>query len=308
MEFDRQLLPERIIICLRAWCFTINNPTNDDYEKITNLDSRYYIFQLEAGDSGTPHYQGYAYLNYGTTMQALSRLLPRANLRAARGTAEENRRYCTKEPRLDGPWENGDMPAQGRRTDVHEFLTAIKEGLDDYQLSDMYPQQYVKFTRSIDRLRTARLKRLQNIRLRERLNSGRMDIPVTVLWGPTSTGKTRHVYMHNDPDDIYQMQFGDGTSGSLWFDDYEGESVLLIDDFYGQIKFSYLLRLLRPYKNRAQTKGYFTYPVFKKVYITSNEHPDSWYPKVRDNNPEAWRALRARYTEIVEVTSIQALI
>ena len=48
----------------RAWCFTINNPTH----KVLFPDGlpdgiKYIVYQLERGEQGTPHLQGFIQLS-----------------------------------------------------------------------------------------------------------------------------------------------------------------------------------------------------------------------------------------------------
>lgn len=97
---------------------------------------------------------------------------------------------------------------------------------------------------------------------------------VHIIWGDGGTGKDQTVYdLHGD--NVYELQ--KDASGAVWFDGYQGEDILLISDFYGWIAYSTLLNLTagRPY--RLNTKGGNCLGLFKKVYITSNDHPDTWY-------------------------------
>lgn len=93
-----------------------------------------------------------------------------------------------------------------------------------------------------------------------------------VLWGDTGSGKTRAAYEF-DPD-LWMVPHSDGQ---LWFDGYVGQSTILIDDFYGWIKYGFLLRLLDGYKFDLQIKGGFTRKMWKTVIITSNKPPEEWY-------------------------------
>jgi len=43
----------------RAWCYTINNFTEEDRDGLRALTCAYNIFGYERGDEGTPHLQGY---------------------------------------------------------------------------------------------------------------------------------------------------------------------------------------------------------------------------------------------------------
>lgn len=64
----------------------------------------------------------------------------------------------------------------------------------------------------------------------------------------------------------------------MWFDGYQGQHTLILDDFSGDYcAFRYLLRLLDKYKLKVEIKGGFAWAVWTTVVITSNIHPVGWY-------------------------------
>lgn len=71
------------------------------------------------------------------------------------------------------------------------------------------------------------------------------------------------------------------TNNGVWFDGYIGQKVLLIDDFYGSIKFHDMLEYMDGYKFQVPIKGGFVWKAWDKVYITSNKHPNEWYANYR---------------------------
>jgi len=81
--------------------------------------------------------------------------------------------------------------------------------------------------------------------------------------------------MYSQLENIFKID-GDDT---LWWDGYQGQKILLIDDFYGTIKYGKLLNILDIYPLRLPTKGGHTYANWEKIYITSNDKPDKWYQK-----------------------------
>lgn len=119
----------------RRMCFVWNNPTNQlTFEEGPEGKVRYLVYQYEIGESGTPHYQGYAEFKGMTTHQQASRWLncPGAHWELCIGSQEENIHYCTKPHEgcecencssamlledggvLDGPWIHG-IPAKTGR-------------------------------------------------------------------------------------------------------------------------------------------------------------------------------------------------
>jgi len=100
----------------RAVCFTLNNYTEDEFEALRKRleeDCRYYVIGREVAETGTPHLQGYAYISGPRAFSSWKRVLgDRAHIESAKGSAEQNREYCTK----DGDFvEFGEAPISQKR-------------------------------------------------------------------------------------------------------------------------------------------------------------------------------------------------
>jgi len=116
---------------------------------------------------------------------------------------------------------------------------------------------------------------------------------VKILWGPTGTGKTRSVYDFHDHDSVYKHDGGD------WFDGYQGQEVVLFDDFSGSdFKLTYLLKLCDRYPMRVPVKGDFVHFRPKVIYFTSNVDPDEWY---KNAISEHRAAFFRRVSEIIKM-------
>ena len=90
---------------------------------------------------------------------------------------------------------------------------------------------------------------------------------VYLLWGTSGAGKTRYVHdMWGE--EVYTL----AGQKPLWFDGYDGQKVLLIDEFEGVEEFgrSNLLKCLDIYPYYAPVKGGFVCAQWEKVYITGN--------------------------------------
>ena len=107
-----------------AWCYTINNYTEEDRDAVRNLPCVYNVFGYERGAEGTPHLQGYIHFKNQKTLSAVKKLLPRAHLEPRKGTIDQAVDYCKK----DGDFEEfGDKPmsqkekgdANRKRYNVH---------------------------------------------------------------------------------------------------------------------------------------------------------------------------------------------
>lgn len=123
----------------RNVCFTVNNPESDSRIDWPDYVS-YGVYQLERGENGTLHWQGYAELSVRQTLSGLKKWLPTAHFEKRMGTDVQARDYCMKrdETYVDGPWEHGTfVPAantQGKRTDLQCFLEALDGGATKQEL------------------------------------------------------------------------------------------------------------------------------------------------------------------------------
>lgn len=86
----------------RKWCFTINNWNEEIYDTVLDfcLKSKQYICAKEiAPTTGTPHLQGYVEFKNAKRFSTVKRCLggDMASVRKARGTALDNKVYCSKE-------------------------------------------------------------------------------------------------------------------------------------------------------------------------------------------------------------------
>lgn len=94
----------------KRWCFTLNNPTEDEKLDIAthgeeiSVDPDYSAFSYlvignEVGDNGTPHLQGYFWLRDKKRLASIKRLpgFGRCHLEVARGTHKQASDYCKKD-------------------------------------------------------------------------------------------------------------------------------------------------------------------------------------------------------------------
>lgn len=286
----------------RNWVFTRNYKTEDppsgpviDFEP---LNARYLTYQYERGEeTGVVHIQGLVCFNNPRTFLGVQRVLPQGcYIDVMKGTFQQAKEYCQKaETRIEGPFEYGSPLEQGKRNDletVKELLINEDASLDDIMID--FPKVYARYRNYCKDVYSYVLKK----KAKDRYTNVKHKT-VIVLWGKAGTGKTSSVYIQHGLESVYSLNIGDGSGGnSVWFDDYQGEPVLLIDDFYGQLRYSLLLRLLDIYPLRVQQKGSYTYINFDTIYITSNEHPNCWYETVPNTD-----ALFRRFTRIEEMKS-----
>lgn len=245
----------------RNWLFTLNNPSSpmvpEEWKTVPGVKAC--VWQLEkAGTTGTPHLQGYLQLEKAWRLGRLRQLCPGAHWEPRCGTHDQARAYCTKEDtRQMGPFEYGTSTRQGQRSD----LLGAKAILDGGgTISDVANEHFGVF-----------LRYHRGLHLYASLRRRPRDFKTTcvVIHGPTGTGKSS--YVREYAPDAYWMPRGE------WFDQYDGQSVVVIDEFYGWMPYDTLLRLVDRYPMLVPFKGGFTSFVARKVYIISNKAPTMWY-------------------------------
>lgn len=134
----------------RRWCFTINNPTPEDDPN--TWDVQYVKWQLEKGELGTPHYQGYAEFEKVKRLAACKKINARAAWFKCNGTQEDNIKYVSKpEGRIDGPWELGEKKDQGKRSDLEGACeTAMEQGMKAVMRD--HPAECAKYYKNLEKM------------------------------------------------------------------------------------------------------------------------------------------------------------
>lgn len=181
----------------------------------------------------------------------------KAHVEIARGSVRDNVAYCSKsEGRLDGPFEFGTPPAgQGHRTDLDEAAELASRG----RFTDIRPAVYVRHWKGLHALRA-----LVNLP-RER------ELKVSCYYGGAGVGKSRRA--RAEAPDAYWKPSGE------WWDGYAGEHTVILDDFHPSSQaVQSVLRWLDRYPLRVPVKGGFVSAEWDTVIITTNIHPESWYP------------------------------
>lgn len=241
------------------YVFTINNPTQHEFD---NVDSniRFAIWQLERAPSGTEHWQGYIEFFKQIRVNACCKSLGgRAHVEPRRGSQQQAIDYATKSStRIGGPWRIGEPAVlqPGRRTDYLEVAQEVVGGASLASVASSAPGVFVRYSRGLERLAFYSYKPAWR------------SVKCFFLCGPPGTGKTSFVYDTFGYENVYVM-----AGGKLeWFDGYQGQDVLLIDEYSGGIESQALLRLLDGHPYQMPVKGDFVWARYTRVFITANEH------------------------------------
>jgi len=103
-----------------------------------------------------------------------------------------------------------------------------------------------------------------------------------VYYGPTATGKSRRAW-HEAGLDAYGKD-----PRSKWWDGYQAQTSVVIDEFRGSIDISHLLRWLDRYPLCVEVKGSSVPLCATSIWITSNLAPSMWYPDLDAQSLDAF--------------------
>jgi len=279
----------------RSYVFTLNLPlitTNDQAIEIGDLlEARLnnnkvakFVFQLERGGRNErAHLQGWIYMANACTYKAVHKLFEGKDwqpwVKKARGTPEQCWDYCTKNStRVHGPWSKGDKPdGQGKRNDIKEFAMAAK-GLGDgtvtiKQLQEEHRTIEARYMKYWDRV-IAREQPTRNF-----------ETECTLIYGPPATGKTHRIadivtgMGYDLKQDVYYLPVREDSKGVQWWDGYEGQPIVVIEDAEPNfMSRGYFLRLIDKVPLQVQAKGGHKNFLARHVFVTSNYNSEGLFP------------------------------
>lgn len=240
---------------------------------------RYCCFQREiCPDTKRQHVQGYAEFRENMRTNQVSKLLGGCHVEPRGGTRKQARDYTRKpESAISDSWEEHGVwrpDVNGKR----KLRDMLKTDMTLAQLIEEDPFAFVCHHRG--------LKALYQYRLEKKAKKWR-SVEVLVYVGKTGTGKTRKAV--EEPDHFIMP-----CSDKMWLDGYQDQRTLIIDDFYGNIKYSLLLRVIDGHEIQLPVKGGFVWCLWTKVIFTSNSLPCTWYSNVLDTD-----ALMRRINQVI---------
>lgn len=267
----------------RNWCFTcwdtneLNNILKDD-------KSHYVIYGEEiCPNTNKLHYQGYAEFDNKVSIGN------KGHLKKIAKTTHWERRYSTQKQAIDyckkdGKWfERGQPSHQGERTDIMELKECIDKGAKLSEVADQHFEYFLKFNKGI----------LMYMNLKPKVRTWKTECQIMV--GPPGCGKsikcpTQNAFWLNRP-----------TNSNIWWDGYNGEEDVVLDDFYSWVPFDLLLRILDRYPLNVEIKGGVVPFLAKRVWITSNQRINEWYSIEIRSNSDRWNALLRRIEYYIDL-------
>lgn len=290
---------------MKYWCFTQNNPTEEDVPPNVWPDVEYVVWQHEAGQQGTEHLQGYVVFVGKKRLQWLkNNCCARSHWEPRNGTHEQAKAYCMKEESRipgdgHGPWTYGNEAAvptkKGERTDLKRVFELLSSGAKESDIMtnpDLFPV-WARYYRAIERFELMSEVKRSWITF------------TTVYWGTSGCGKTRRAH--------YEASLkADGTVGepyyvlrkpagnAVYWDGYKGEKHIIIDEFYGWIPRTMMQVICDRYPAIIDTKGGARNFLATKIWITSNEEPKDWWHRAGLGAME--RRLTGDHGQVIHMT------
>jgi hypothetical protein len=270
-----------------AWCYTYNNPTAPIPFNVHQM--LYHVYGDEVGESGTRHYQGFIVFKNRKLFTQVKELCPEAHWESTNGTYQQAADYCKKDSQFV---EEGTLPEQpqkkgskagGKATkDKWRFISDSAKKGDLHLIDAEHPKQFVNSYRNLVAIRKDFTTRLP-------------DLPgVCGVWyyGKPGVGKTRLCSLKYPNAYLKRM--------NKWFDGYNNEKVVVLDDFGLDHKFMgyELKKLADRYCYMVEVKNASMY-IRPEICVVTSQYKieDVWA-----DDQETKNALQRRFVQ-VEITS-----
>ena len=250
----------------------------------------------EIGAEKTPHTHLYVAFSNAVEFSTIHQRFYGAHIEPAKGSHRENRDYIRKE----GKWlnsekhetnlpetfeESGELPEETKKeSQSAEIYNMIVNGADNAEIIQAYPT-WMKNIKSLDQARQTVLEKKYRSEFRK--------LTVNYLWGKTGVGKTRSVLEQFGYENVYRV-----TNYSHPFDSYNGEPVILFEEFRSDLPLKDMLKYLDGYPLMLPCRYSDKVACFNTVYIVSNISLEAQYPNVQREEPESWKAFLRRINGI----------
>lgn len=292
----------------RKWQLTINNPAEKGITHETLKESLakfsgmlYWCMCDETGSEGTYHTHVYFVLRTPTVHTVVDNRFPNIHRENVKGTSQQNRDYVRKDgekygKQPDGSYhytdgsgkvhtgvnyastfeEWGEMPQerQGKSKDVEKIYALIKDGASNLEIIDAVPSGM---------LNIEKIERTRSMLRDTQFASSWRELQTTYIFGRTGAGKTRSVMDRYGYQNCYRV-----TDYKHPFDTYDGQDVLILEEYRSQFKIADILNYLDGYPLLLPCRYFNRQACYTKVFIISNIPLEDQYKSVTQESRSAF--------------------
>jgi len=239
-------------------------------------------------ETQTVHWQGYLEFEKAMTLSSIkakikgvTEHIPGSNVKPswwapARGTAEQNLTYCSKDGKVV---VKGKLVAKGQRSDLIEIQEKIVAGEKLEEVREQHFRSFMQFPRALKEYAESKAPRRNWV------------TNVICIWGATGLGKSRLAAWMGGT--FCRLDKGGFLHG------YAGEEVVVFDEFNPLLcERELFLQMTDRYPMTMNVKGSSVNWVPRTIIFTSNNNPHDWYVSCGGQCP----AVTRRVSQWIELT------
>lgn len=291
----------------RKYQLTINNPSENGFSQDAIFEQLkafgdnmiYWCLSDEIGDNETYHTHVYFCLTNAVKFSTVKKRFPVAHIESCKGTSGQNKDYVFKEGKWaseakgdtnlrDTHCEFGECPNEqpGRRTDIEQLKELVEDGFGDLDIINENPRLMSKLSMANNYRQLIR---------EDRFRKEFRHLDVTYICGSTGTGKTRYVMDKFGYDGVYRV-----TDYDHPFDNYNGQDVVMFEEFRSSLKIQDVLNYLDGYPLELPSRYRNKVACFTKVFLVTNIGLYQQYESIQDKHKETWFAFLRRINRVYE--------
>lgn len=280
----------------RSWFLTLpDEPLEDLTEKLSSYS---YIGQQEQGEEATiKNENGYLHFHIfidtdnPVSFRSLKKKLPNAHIEIPQNKLAVYK-YVTKTDTATGIRIENNFPHDRYKNKslslkpIEQISQIVKDNpnLTYFDFLKEYPSLFGGYWS-----RTA--KELIYARKLDKQTGTSRNVDVHYIYGKTGVGKSRYIAENFNRKEVYRV-----TNRLHPFDGYNGQDVLVFEEFTGQFAIEDMLIWLDRYWIDLPARYENKPALYTKVFILTNVPFSELYPEVQDKNPEQFQAFKRRFT------------
>jgi len=294
----------------RKFQITINNHEKHGFtreiiiDKLQRLFPDFFAISDEIATTGTPHCHIFLYRNSPLRVRTIKEFFPLAHIEKAYGTIDENLDYLTKsgarwntskksETTVPGSYfEYGERPTEEKANapQLYEVLENLKNSKSVISIIEANPR-FSFNVRELELLKTAIDTEYKYKIFRE--------VSTSYFYGNNTSRITDDVYKSYSATNICRIATY-SKNKPLYFDAYRGESILLFDNFEGQIPVQELITYMEHFPLYMRARYQDRIALYTHLILISTIPPESQYASIKRKQPELFYNFYNKIDTVIE--------